>query len=145
MGSYKLKCVKKRNERTINIVFNLQMMWLPIVIYVPALAFNQGMFCNAVDHLINKSKIEKMVFYGKIVTGVNVHLITPIVCVVCIFYTCVGGLKAVVWTDVVQLVMMFGAICLVIIKGTMDVGGFGFVWQKASESGRIEFPEYVMN
>lgn len=40
------------------------MFWLPIVIYVPALAFNQ-------------------------VTGVNVHLITPIVCIVCIFYTCV--------------------------------------------------------
>lgn len=74
----------------------------------------------------------------------NVHLITPIVCVVCIFYTCVGGLKAVVWTDVVQLVMMFGAIALVIIKGTMDVGGVGFVWEKASESGRIEGPEYVM-
>lgn len=78
----------------------------------------------------------------KLVTGVNVHLITPIVCVVCIFYTCVGGLKAVVWTDVVQLVMMFGAIALVIIKGTIDVGGFGFVWNKASESGRIEGPEY---
>lgn len=81
----------------------------------------------------------------KIVTGVNVHLITPIVCVVCIFYTCVGGLKAVVWTDVVQLVMMFGAIALVIIKGTIDVGGFGFVWETASKSGRIEGPEYVMN
>lgn len=73
----------------------------------------------------------------------NVHLITPIVCVVCIFYTCVGGLKAVVWTDVVQLVMMFFAIALVIIKGTIDVGGFGFVWDKALASGRIEGPEYV--
>lgn len=31
------------------------------------------------------------------VTGINVHLITPIVCIVCIFYTCVGGMKAVVW------------------------------------------------
>lgn len=42
--------------------------WLPIVIYVPALAFNQ-------------------------VTGVNVHAVTPIVCVVCIFYTCVVSEK----------------------------------------------------
>lgn len=74
-------------------------------------------------------------------TGINVHLITPIVCVVCIFYTCVGGLKAVVWTDVVQLVMMFGAICLVIIKGTIDVGGFGTVWERAVASERIEAPE----
>lgn len=70
------------------------------------------------------------------------HYITPLVCMVCIFYTCVGGLKAVVWTDVVQLVMMFGAIFLVMIKGTYDVGGIGFVWEKATESGRIELPEY---
>lgn len=92
------------------------MTWLPIVIYVPALAFNQ-------------------------VTGVNVHWITPIVCVVCIFYTCVGGLKAVVWTDVVQLVMMFGAIVLVMVKGTYDVGGYSVVWDRAVQSGRIEGPE----
>ncbi|XP_031626477.1 sodium-coupled monocarboxylate transporter 1 [Contarinia nasturtii] len=96
------------------------MMWLPIVIYVPALAFNQ-------------------------ITGVNVHWITPLVCLVCIFYTCVGGLKAVVWTDCIQLVMMFGAIILVMVKGTIDIGGFGLVWEKAVESGRIELPEFAFD
>lgn len=77
------------------------------------------------------------------VTGVNVHIITPIVCIVCIFYTCVGGLKAVVWTDVIQLCMMFFAIFLVMVKGTLDIGGIGVVWDKAVESGRIEFPKWV--
>lgn len=37
--------------------------------------------------------------------------------------------------------MMFGAIFLVMVKGTIDVGGLGVVWEKASESGRLEFPE----
>ncbi|KAL1376891.1 hypothetical protein pipiens_016617 [Culex pipiens pipiens] len=92
------------------------MAWLPIVIYVPALAFNQ-------------------------VTGVNVHLITPLVCVICIFYTCVGGLKAVVWTDVIQTVLMFGAMLLIIVKGTYDVGGFSVVMDRAVSSGRIEGPD----
>lgn len=36
---------------------------------------------------------------------------------------------------------MFGAIFLVMIKGTLDIGGFGVVWERAVESGRIEFPE----
>lgn len=89
--------------------------WLPIVIYVPALAFNQ-------------------------VTGINVHIITPAVCIVCIFYTCVGGLKAVVWTDVVQTVIMFGAMVLVVIKATLDVGGLSIVWERNYNSGRIEAP-----
>lgn len=52
-----------------------------------------------------------------------------------------GGLKAVVWTDVVQLIMMFAAICIVAVKGTIDVGGLDVVWQRAYDSGRIEGPE----
>lgn len=28
------------------------------------------------------------------VSGVDIHMITPITCVCCIFYTCVGGIKA---------------------------------------------------
>ncbi|KDR14984.1 sodium-coupled monocarboxylate transporter 1-like isoform X2 [Zootermopsis nevadensis] len=94
--------------------------WLPIVIYVPALAFNQ-------------------------VTGINVHVITPAVCIVCIFYTCVGGLKAVVWTDVIQTLIMFGAMVLIIIKGTIDVGGFSVVWERNYDSGRIEAPIWDLN
>lgn len=54
-----------------------------------------------------------------------------------------GGLKAVVWTDVVQTLIMFGAMVLIIVKGTIDVGGFGVVYQKAKESGRIESPKFV--
>ncbi|CAD6230585.1 GSCOCG00006833001-RA-CDS, partial [Cotesia congregata] len=91
------------------------MLWLPIVIYVPALAFNQ-------------------------VTGVNVHIVTPFVCIICIFYTCVGGLRAVVWTDFVQAFIMFGAMLLVVIKGTADVGGLGVVLQRNRDSDRLELP-----
>lgn len=45
-----------------------QILFLPIVLYVPALAFNQ-------------------------VTGANIYLISIIVCVVCVFYTFIGGIK----------------------------------------------------
>ncbi|XP_022209730.2 sodium-coupled monocarboxylate transporter 1 isoform X2 [Drosophila obscura] len=96
------------------------MIWLPIVIYVPALAFNQ-------------------------VTGINIHIITPIVCVICIFYTTAGGLKAVVWTDVIQTIVMVIAIFFVIIKGTMDVGGLGVVIQRNFDSGRLEWPEWTFD
>lgn len=37
--------------------------------------------------------------------------------------------------------MMFCAIFLVMIKGTLDIGGLGVVWEKAVESRRIELPE----
>ncbi|XP_075144984.1 solute carrier family 5 member brother of rumpel [Haematobia irritans] len=94
--------------------------YLPIVIYVPALAFNQ-------------------------VTGVAVHTITPIVCIICIFYTTLGGLKAVVWTDVVQIISMIGALILVAVKGSMDIGGASKVFESAWDSGRIEPPDLSLN
>lgn len=97
-------------------IYLFQIGYLPIVIYVPALAFNQ-------------------------VTGVDIHIITPIVCVICVFYTCVGGIKAVVWTDVVQTFSMFGALLLVAVKGSYDIGGMGVVFQKALDTQRIEPPE----
>ncbi|XP_046397672.1 uncharacterized protein LOC124164392 [Ischnura elegans] len=89
-------------------------LYIPIVIYLPALAFSQ-------------------------VTGVSLHLITPVVCVVCIFYTSLGGLKAVVWTDAIQTVAMFGSMAVVAIAGTVAVGGPSTVWQRNAASGRIEF------
>uniref|UniRef100_A0A8D8GXT0 Sodium-coupled monocarboxylate transporter 1 n=1 Tax=Culex pipiens TaxID=7175 RepID=A0A8D8GXT0_CULPI len=90
---------------------------MPIVIYVPALAFNQ-------------------------VTGINVHTITPIVCLICIFYTSVGGLKAVVWTDVIQSGVTLGALLVVLIKGVVSVGGPGVVWERNMASSRIESPNF---
>ncbi|KAK4878994.1 hypothetical protein RN001_007140 [Aquatica leii] len=90
------------------------LLYIPIVIYVPALAFSQ-------------------------VTGINLHLVTPVVCIVCIFYTTLGGLKAVVWTDTVQTIVMTAALIVVLVMGTISVGGFTEVWNRSDLGGRLEF------
>ncbi|XP_054261819.1 sodium-coupled monocarboxylate transporter 1-like isoform X3 [Macrosteles quadrilineatus] len=96
-------------------IFLLKMMlYIPMVIYVPALAFSQ-------------------------VTGVNLHLITPLVSIVCIFYTTVGGLKAVVWTDTLQTILMLAGVVVVLVMGTWHLGGPGVVWERNRLSGRLEF------
>lgn len=59
------------------------LLYIPIVIYVPALAFSQG---KQKKYLKFIGMIYKIQFFI-LVTGINLHLITPIVCVVCIFYT----------------------------------------------------------
>ncbi|XP_052896837.1 sodium-coupled monocarboxylate transporter 1-like [Anopheles moucheti] len=98
-----------------SLVYALQcLIYIPIVIYVPALAFSQ-------------------------VTGINLHVITPIICVICIFYTTVGGLRAVVWTDTLQFVLMIGACIAVIVLGISSVGGFMEVWEAADRGKRLIF------
>ena len=48
-------------------------------------------------------------------------------------------MKAVIWTDVVQaIVMMFGFFA-VVIQGSINLGGFGNIWNTALEGGRIDF------
>ncbi|XP_055547206.1 sodium-coupled monocarboxylate transporter 1-like isoform X1 [Wyeomyia smithii] len=108
----------KRMRLLGSLLFTLALLlWLPIVVYVPALAFNQ-------------------------VSGVNIHVITPIVCLVCIFYTSVGGVRAVVWTDVIQTAIMVGAMIIVIVKGTIDVGGLGVVIERNSIGQRFDKPDF---
>ncbi|KAK5968993.1 Sodium-dependent multivitamin transporter, partial [Trichostrongylus colubriformis] len=53
-------------------------------------------------------------------------------------YTCIGGLKAVVWSDSLQAVLMYTGVFTLIVKGLRHprVGGLGRVWSVAVESGR---------
>ncbi|KAK9722150.1 Sodium:solute symporter family [Popillia japonica] len=93
-------------RRTISALFTLSMfLYLPIVIYLPALALSQA-------------------------TNFNVHTITPLICGVCVFYTTVGGLKAVVWTDEIQFVVMMATTVTTLLLALSDVGGIGTVWKR---------------
>ncbi|XP_063602363.1 sodium-coupled monocarboxylate transporter 1-like [Penaeus indicus] len=101
--------------------FILQMcLYMAIVVYAPALALSQ-------------------------VTGMNVYFSVSLISFVCIFYTTLGGMKAVLWTDAIQVIIMFGSVLFVIIKGTIDVGGFAYVWEKNREWGRIELVNFDPN
>ncbi|XP_043249566.1 sodium-coupled monocarboxylate transporter 1-like isoform X1 [Colletes gigas] len=50
-----------------------------------------------------------------------------------------GGLKAVVWTDAIQTIVMFGGVMVVATLGTMRIGGIERVWERNRDTGRIEF------
>ncbi|CAG0879584.1 unnamed protein product [Cyprideis torosa] len=102
-------------------IFATQMtMYMAIVVYAPSLALSQ-------------------------VTGVNVYLSVCLIFGVCIFYTVLGGMKAVIWTDTVQVIIMYVTIVGVILKGTFDEGGFAAVWKVNDDSGRIEFNDFRLN
>lgn len=73
-----------------------------------------------------------------LVTGFNVHLINTVVCSICVFYTMFGGIKAVVWTDVIQAAIMVASVVLVGVLGAHRVGGFFEVLRIAGEGGRLD-------
>uniref|UniRef100_A0A7N6ABE8 Solute carrier family 5 member 8 n=1 Tax=Anabas testudineus TaxID=64144 RepID=A0A7N6ABE8_ANATE len=49
-----------------------------------------------------------------------------------------GGLKAVIWTDVLQMVIMLAGFVAVIARGAVLQGGLTKIWKDAGEGGRLE-------
>ncbi|XP_076328011.1 sodium-coupled monocarboxylate transporter 1-like isoform X2 [Tachypleus tridentatus] len=95
-------------------------IYMAIVLYAPALALSQ-------------------------VTGISVWAAVLSIGLVCTFYTSVGGMKAVVWTDFFQVTMMFISMFVVVFKGANDEGGWAKVWQTNVEGQRIEFFNFDPN
>jgi len=94
--------------------FTLQMvLYMAIVVYAPALALSQ-------------------------VTGFDLDIACAVIFIVCIFYTAIGGIKAVMWTDTFQALCMFGSFLAIIIKGNYDAGGASVVFDRNYQSGRVE-------
>ncbi|NWR82157.1 SC5A6 protein, partial [Centropus unirufus] len=56
---------------------------------------------------------------------------------VCTLYTTLGGLKAVIWTDVFQTLVMVAGQLAVIVVGARRVGGMAHVWRLAEREGKI--------
>lgn len=54
-----------------------------------------------------------------------------------------GGMKAVIWNDVFQAIVMLGGLVAVLIVGTLKVGGFGKVFDLLEKGQRLKFIEYV--
>ncbi|XP_078000803.1 sodium-dependent multivitamin transporter-like [Glandiceps talaboti] len=58
--------------------------------------------------------------------------------VICVFYTTLGGMQAVIWTDVFQFLVIFGTIITVIVMGTLKAGGVEYVWEVNKNDGRLD-------
>ncbi|KAL9971857.1 hypothetical protein ACROYT_G018069 [Oculina patagonica] len=73
------------------------------------------------------------------VTGFPLWLSTIVTGLVCTFYTTVGGMKAVIWTDVFQGIVMLVGLTTIIIVGTIKVGSLGKVFDIAYKGHRLDF------
>ncbi|GAB6027711.1 hypothetical protein CHUAL_001947 [Chamberlinius hualienensis] len=97
-----------------SLIFSTQtLLYTSCVMYVPALALNQ-------------------------VTGLHLWASVVTIGIVCIIYTSMGGIKAVVWADVVQCLIMVAILTMIIIKSAINVGGFGVIWDRIVAGKRDE-------
>jgi len=52
-----------------------------------------------------------------------------------------GGIKAVIWTDAIQMLILLTGLIAIAIVGAHKLGGGDVVWQIAQQTGRTNFVE----
>lgn len=72
-------------------------------------------------------------------TGISTSVSVIVIGLVCTFYSTIGGIKAVLVTDVFQGLLMLVAVITVIATAAVNAGGFDQIWQIAHEGSRLEF------
>ncbi|KAG9490556.1 hypothetical protein GDO78_006080 [Eleutherodactylus coqui] len=103
------------------VLFIIQtILYTGIVIYAPALALNQ-------------------------VTGFDLWGAVVATGVVCTFYCTMGGLKAVVWTDVFQVGIMVAGFTSVIIRAVVVQGGIAPILNDSFYGDRLNFWDFNPN
>ncbi|KAJ0032569.1 hypothetical protein NQD34_002651 [Periophthalmus magnuspinnatus] len=93
------------------------LLYTGIVIYAPALILNEA-------------------------TGLNLWLSLFSTGIICTLYTTLGGMKAVIWTDVFQIIVMMSGFVAIFIQGMFLVGGPGRVLEIANNGSRINFNDF---
>ncbi|XP_034439044.1 sodium/iodide cotransporter isoform X1 [Hippoglossus hippoglossus] len=93
------------------------LLYTGIVIYAPALILNQA-------------------------TGFNMWASLFSTGFICTLYTTMGGIKAVIWTDVFQIIVMLSGFVAIFIYGTVLVGGPAMVLEIARNGSRINFNNF---
>ncbi|CAG9560010.1 unnamed protein product [Danaus chrysippus] len=73
------------------------------------------------------------------VTGLDRLVSILVVGLVCTFYSTLGGMKAVLFTDLLQSFLMFAAVFSVVIFASVQLGGFEQIFIISKEGGRLDF------
>ncbi|XP_053394704.1 sodium-dependent multivitamin transporter-like isoform X2 [Mercenaria mercenaria] len=93
-----------------------ELLYVSIVLYSPALALEA-------------------------VAGFPVWLSIVLIGVLGTFYTAIGGMRTVVWTDTFQFVILYGGLTVILILSVMEIGSISAVFDLSLKGGRIKFDE----
>jgi len=96
-----------------------QFLRMAVILYLPALALNT-------------------------VAGLNIYACILAMGLLCTAYTVLGGVEAVIWTDVLQVVVLLGAaiVCVGIIAGRID-GGFGAIVSRGMAADKFRAANFT--
>ncbi|KAB7501630.1 Sodium-coupled monocarboxylate transporter 2, partial [Armadillidium nasatum] len=107
---------------------------LRVAVFLPI--FFKGVVTSAVTLYATTLALEPLT---KLDNLTNILLIG----IICTIYSSFGGIRAIVWTDVFQLIVMMVGLTTIVTIGIIQNGGFIEMLHTASKGGRMEFFEVI--
>ncbi|XP_052834309.1 sodium-dependent multivitamin transporter [Octopus bimaculoides] len=105
-------------RRIASLTFVLQtIFYMSVVIYAPAITISQT-------------------------TGMPTSVAIALTGIVCTLYTAIGGLRAVIWTDVFQIIVMITSLIVTVVIGIQNAGGTSEVSRIISEGDRWPYFDF---
>lgn len=100
-----------------------------------------GFLCTALIQISSMIYIPSL--FIQTITGIPLLAILPVLVTISVAYTIVGGVKAVIWTDVIQMFVLWGGMFAIIfiIASNFNIGMSEFLNQ-AHQAGKLDALNY---
>jgi len=94
-----------------------QLVRMGIVVYLPALALST-------------------------VVGIDIYLAIIVMGILAIVYTYLGGMEAVIWTDVIQVIVLIGGLIVGLIFIALEIGDVGYIFETAYADSKLTLVDF---
>jgi cyclically-permuted mutarotase family protein len=94
-----------------------QLVRMGIVVYLPALALAT-------------------------VVGIDIYLAITVMGILAILYTYLGGMEAVIWTDVVQVIVLMGGLVVGLVFIALEIGDVAYIFKTAYADSKLQLFDF---
>lgn len=95
-------------------------------------------------------QVSSMIFVPALIiqmlAGGELYVIVPVIVLLALTYTIIGGIKAVIWTDAIQMFVVFGGIIFVLVYAFNDTGlSFFDTLAAAKDTGKLDTLNFALD
>ncbi|QFZ55623.1 sodium/solute symporter [Oceanihabitans sp. IOP_32] len=76
------------------------------------------------------------------VVGIDIYFAIILMGILAIVYTYMGGMEAVIWTDVVQVIVLMAGLIVGLIFISIEIGDVGYIFETAYNDGKMQMFDF---
>ncbi|XP_044262829.1 sodium-coupled monocarboxylate transporter 1-like [Tribolium madens] len=119
--------------------------WYDYLIFFIVLAISSGTGIYYGCFGSKQRTVKEYLLGGKKMTALPIAISVAVRFGTCIFYTTIGGLKTVVWTDIFQIGIILLSLLMICVIGLNTTANFSSLWKTALDGGRLDILNFNLD